>query len=61
MNAKELIKIPEQNGWKEARCRGSHRIFKHPQMPQAIPVPYHGRKEGYSFRDIEQNLKTGRT
>ncbi|MBO9612283.1 MAG: type II toxin-antitoxin system HicA family toxin [Dyadobacter sp.] len=45
MDAKELIKLLEQNGWREARCRGSHRIFKHPDMPNAIPVAYHGSKD----------------
>ena len=45
MNAKELVKLLEQNGWYEARCRGSHRIFKHPEMPQSIPVAFHGSKD----------------
>jgi predicted RNA binding protein YcfA (HicA-like mRNA interferase family) len=45
MNAKELIKLLEQNGWYEARCRGSHRIFKHPEMSHAIPVAFHGSKD----------------
>jgi len=40
-----LIKLLGQNGWYEARCHGSHRIFKHPEIPQAIPVAFHGSKD----------------
>jgi predicted RNA binding protein YcfA (HicA-like mRNA interferase family) len=45
MNAKELIKLLEQNGWQEVRCRGSHHIFKHPEIPLSIPVAFHGSKD----------------
>lgn len=30
MKVKELIKILEQDGWYQARQRGSHRQFRHP-------------------------------
>lgn len=42
MNAKQLIKLLEVNGWREARVRGSHRIYKNPDSNQTIVVPYHG-------------------
>tara|TARA_B100000315_G_C14311976_1_gene466787 strand:+ start:117 stop:302 length:186 start_codon:yes stop_codon:yes gene_type:complete len=29
MKVRELIKLLESDGWKEARVRGSHRQFKH--------------------------------
>lgn len=29
MDAKQVIKLLEENGWIEVRQKGSHRIFKH--------------------------------
>ena len=45
MKAKELIKILEQNGWKESRQRGSHKIFKNADFSINISVPDHGNKD----------------
>jgi predicted RNA binding protein YcfA (HicA-like mRNA interferase family) len=45
MKAKELIKLLEENGWEEARQRGSHRIFKNVDFPINISVPDHGNKD----------------
>ena len=42
MNAKQLIRLLETAGWREARIRGSHRIYKHHESNQTIVVPYHG-------------------
>ena len=41
MKAKELIKIFEENGWEEARQRGSHKIFKNVDFSINISVPDH--------------------
>lgn len=45
MNAKQLVKRLETEGWRETRVRGSHRIFKHPEKTQTIVVPDHGSKD----------------
>ncbi len=31
-------------GWVEARVRGSHHVFTHPQGLRPIPVPVHGKE-----------------
>jgi len=44
MNAKEIMDILKQNGWRLARVSGSHHIFiKDGQRP--VPVPVHGNKD----------------
>ena len=45
MTAKEVIKLLEKNGWSEARQRGSHKVFKHPDFTDNIPVPMHSGKD----------------
>jgi predicted RNA binding protein YcfA (HicA-like mRNA interferase family) len=42
VSGKQLIKIPEGEGWYVKRVRGSHHILRHPTIPDAIPVPVHG-------------------
>ncbi len=38
MKVRELIKLLESDGWKEARVRGSHRQFKHPTKSGTVTV-----------------------
>ncbi len=38
MKVKELIKILENDGWYQARQRGSHRQFKHPVKSGTVTV-----------------------
>lgn len=40
MNATDLIKMLEADGWFEARTRGSHHHFKHPVKRGLVTVPY---------------------
>ena len=35
---REAIRVLEQDGWRQARTRGSHRIFKHPDKPGFVVV-----------------------
>ncbi len=42
MNAREVIKALEANGWMEARLKGSHEQFRHPERPELVTVPVHG-------------------
>jgi predicted RNA binding protein YcfA (HicA-like mRNA interferase family) len=41
---KQLVKILEGQGWYVKRVRGSHHILRHPNIPDAIPVPVHGNQ-----------------
>jgi predicted RNA binding protein YcfA (HicA-like mRNA interferase family) len=38
MKVKELIKILEKDGWKQARIRGSHRQYRHPDKSGTVTV-----------------------
>jgi predicted RNA binding protein YcfA (HicA-like mRNA interferase family) len=35
---REVIEILEANGWRQVRERGSHRHFKHPDLPPVVTV-----------------------
>jgi predicted RNA binding protein YcfA (HicA-like mRNA interferase family) len=50
MRAREIIRVLEADGWSEARSKGSHRQFKHPNKPGTLTVPVHGAK------DLSQNV-----
>jgi predicted RNA binding protein YcfA (HicA-like mRNA interferase family) len=39
MKVKEIIQLIEEDGWYLARTRGSHRQFKHPDIPGLVTVP----------------------
>lgn len=38
MKVKELIKILERDGWEQARMRGSHRQYRHPDKEGTVTV-----------------------
>lgn len=40
MNSKKLIRMLEDDGWKEVRVVGSHHHFKHPEKPLLLTVPH---------------------
>jgi predicted RNA binding protein YcfA (HicA-like mRNA interferase family) len=45
MKVREIIQRLQEEGWILARQKGSHKIFKHPQKPDArIVLPDHGKK-----------------
>lgn len=44
VTGKQLIKALESEGWYVKRIRGSHHILRHPDIPDAIPVPVHGNR-----------------
>lgn len=43
MNARQVIKILEQNGWQLRRVKGSHHIFVKNEI--SVPIPFHGTKD----------------
>jgi len=38
MKVREVIRLIEDDGWRFARQRGSHRIYKHPTKPGSVTV-----------------------
>lgn len=51
MKAREIVKMIEQDGWRLARTRGSHRQYKHPMKPGTVTVP------SKSSRDLPPGLE----
>jgi len=46
MNYNELTKLMKAAGWWFERTgNGSHMIWRHPEKPNQITVPFHGSKE----------------
>ena len=35
---REVIRQVEQDGWRLARTRGSHRVYKHPRKPGIVVI-----------------------
>jgi predicted RNA binding protein YcfA (HicA-like mRNA interferase family) len=38
VKVREVIKLLEEDGWYQARMRGSHRQFKHPEKAGTVTV-----------------------
>jgi len=38
MKVRDVIKLLEEAGWKQARMKGSHRQFHHPSKPGTVTV-----------------------
>jgi predicted RNA binding protein YcfA (HicA-like mRNA interferase family) len=45
MTAKQLIKKIEAIGWRLDRTKGSHKIFIHPDKPNHLSIPDHGKED----------------
>ncbi len=44
VSGRELIAALGKRGWYVKRIRGSHHVLRHPDRPDAIPVPVHGNR-----------------
>lgn len=44
VSGKQVIAALEKDGWYVKRIRGSHHVLRHPDIPDAIPVPVHGSR-----------------
>lgn len=40
MTSQEAIKMIQEDGWYEVRCKGSHHHFKHPTKPGLVTVKH---------------------
>ena len=38
MKVREVIRLIEQNGWRQIATKGSHRQFKHPTKPGRVTI-----------------------
>lgn len=38
MKVRDLVKLLEDDGWRLARTKGSHRQYKHPMKPGTVTV-----------------------
>jgi predicted RNA binding protein YcfA (HicA-like mRNA interferase family) len=45
MKTSEIIKIIEDDGWKQTRQRGSHIQFCHHEKKGLVTIPFHGNKD----------------
>lgn len=45
VSGKQVIVALEKQGWYVKRIRGSHHVLRHPNIPDAVPVPVHGNRE----------------
>lgn len=45
MKADDLIKLVEAKGWQFVRQKGSHKMFRHPNFPNTVVIPDHGKKD----------------
>ncbi|TWG79629.1 putative RNA binding protein YcfA (HicA-like mRNA interferase family) [Cupriavidus gilardii J11] len=56
MDSARLIRMLEDDGWQEVRCRGSHHHFKHPTRQGLITVPH--PKKDLPIGTVRSILKT---
>jgi len=38
MKVRNVVKLIEDDGWRQARTRGSHRQYKHPDKPGLVTI-----------------------
>lgn len=57
ISGKQLIRVLERKGWYVRRIRGSHHVLRHPEIPEALPVPVH-RNQPIKRGTLHSILKT---
>ena len=45
MDARELEKIIQADGWTAVKQSGSHKHYKHPSKSGKVTIPFHGHKD----------------
>ncbi|HEX5319901.1 MAG TPA: type II toxin-antitoxin system HicA family toxin [Stellaceae bacterium] len=51
MTPREVIRILEEDGWRQVRSKGSHRQFRHPNKPGLVTIAMHGNRD-LKIRDL---------
>lgn len=41
MKVRDVIRLLESKGWKLRATKGSHRQYRHPELPMVVTVPGH--------------------
>lgn len=44
---RDAIRLVERDGWRHARTKGSHRIYKHPTKPGIVLIAGHPADDVY--------------
>ena len=45
MKIRDVVRMIEEDGWREIRIRGSHRQFKNPSKPGRVTIAGHSSKD----------------
>ncbi|RMG28933.1 MAG: type II toxin-antitoxin system HicA family toxin [Bacteroidetes bacterium] len=45
MTAKQVEKLIKAKGWYFDRQNGSHKIYKHAEIPGIVVIPFHGKRD----------------
>ena len=45
ISGKQFARILQRRGWHLLRVRGSHHLFKHPDVREHIALPIHGNED----------------
>ncbi len=45
MTGNQAEKLIKQKGWYFSRQNGSHRIYKHDEIPGIVVIPFHGKRD----------------
>lgn len=61
MKIRDVIKLIEEDGWRLARTKGSHRQFRHDSKPGVVTIAGHPRKELHpeTLRSIWRQARLG--
>ena len=57
MNFRELLRILDEDGWKQSRQKGSHRQFRHLVKKGTVTVAYHSLSDDVPVGTMRNILK----
>jgi predicted RNA binding protein YcfA (HicA-like mRNA interferase family) len=57
MNFRDLLKLIEDDGWKQVRQKGSHRQFRHPIKPGTVTIAFHSLSDDIPIGTMNNILK----
>jgi predicted RNA binding protein YcfA (HicA-like mRNA interferase family) len=54
---REIIRMVEEDGWRQARQKGSHRHYKHPTKPGIVTIAAHSENEEVPKKTLASIMK----
>ena len=57
MKYRDLVRELENDGWRLARTKGSHRVYKHPAKEDNVIIAGHSRNEDVPIGILKAVLK----